>query len=178
MEISTLEKSIINILNQYGVDSYSKQITSDKYWTNNWKIVLGELGRREDYLICASGITGAAEEYHGEWLFDMVWYKEGDKFTTLELAIECEWSLNFAAIRYDFEKLLVTNAKHRLMMCTTWQVNMDDLVDLLYKSVNDYEQSHNGDRYLLAILNRNSNKFFEVYLFVKNEGKFKIQSSH
>lgn len=62
-----------------------------------------------------------------EWLLDLHWYSEGAEpysIETLQLAVECEWNpkrkgdskVPYSGIKYDFQKLVVTNAKLRLMI--------------------------------------------------------------
>jgi hypothetical protein len=66
-----------------------------------------------------------------EWLYDLHWYtenkgkKNGYQPTSLPLVVECEWGMKrkgdrtkepYSAVKYDFQKLLVTNAELRLMI--------------------------------------------------------------
>jgi len=72
------------------------------------------------------------QKYNGpfkdrEWMYDLHWYTElNDSHympTELSLAVECEWHKNrenrkisFSSVKYDFQKLLVTNATLRLLI--------------------------------------------------------------
>jgi hypothetical protein len=62
-----------------------------------------------------------------EWLYDLHWFKEGGSYrmTSLPLVVECEWAYkrkgdedkdDYSAVKWDFQKLLVANAKLRLMV--------------------------------------------------------------
>lgn len=97
------------------------------------KDTLAELGHRPlrhkpRYKVYANGLSENLRQSFGgdfknrEWLYDLHWYTEGTiPYTTvrLPLVMECEWnpkskldSINaFSGIKYDFQKLLVSNAE-------------------------------------------------------------------
>jgi hypothetical protein len=113
-----------------------------------------------------------------EWLFDIHWYRErGDKYgkfkkksntvldhyitSNLKLAAECEWgqkrrkdpsNVLFGAVKYDFLKLLVTNAKLRLLI---FNIRPNDSKDklrnfdrYLKKAIQTYGHLKPGDSFL------------------------------
>lgn len=71
----------------------------------------------------------------GEWLYDMIWYKDDRKFQDGEipglhrslqeivLVLESEWSHSNWDIQYDFEKLLVAKSPIKVMI-------VDDVGDM------------------------------------------------
>lgn len=57
---------------------------------------------------------------HPEWLYDVIWYKMGDKdqLRSVILTMESELSdRSINGIRYDFQKLLVSNAPVKVLFC-------------------------------------------------------------
>jgi hypothetical protein len=94
---------------------------------------LAVLGDKKEYKVYANGLSQELKPSKGgafkiaEWLYDLHWYTEGEKdYTTkrLPLVLECEWQSErqgdpkkkFSGIKYDFQKLLVTNAEFRLLV--------------------------------------------------------------
>jgi len=82
------------------------------------KKLLGDLGKRLGYKVCASTWD---KKYNSEWLYDLVWYRENDEEYLVEvpLVVECEWGTNTKKhIKFDFEKLLLAKAGIKLMICS------------------------------------------------------------
>lgn len=94
---------------------------------------LALLGDHKGYKVYANGLSPELKPLKGgtfknaEWLYDLHWYTEGKQHyttTTLPLVMECEWQSErkgdrkkpFSGIKYDFQKLLVTNAVLHLMV--------------------------------------------------------------
>lgn len=122
---------------------------SNEDWTNEIKRKLSDLGEEREFDICTSGFGNA---YSGEWLFDLIWYKNTNGLlNALELAVESEWKRDEDSIKYDFEKLLVTNAKYRLFIC---QVKPDEteLWSYFQKAINNYDYLSKGFSVLIAML--------------------------
>ena len=90
-----------------------------------------------------------------EWLYDLIWIEidrpgQNDWQTRdLILAVESEWSLTWAGIKYDFEKLLVCNAHYRLMICES--ANPTGLIKKFSQSIAAYKSLPQGARFLIAI---------------------------
>lgn len=102
------------------------------------KDTLALLGERQmkgkpKYKVYANGLSEHLRQVNGgsfknaEWLYDLHWYTEGsDPYTTvtLPLVMECEWNprrkgdskIPYSGIKYDFQKLIVSNADLRLMI--------------------------------------------------------------
>ena len=118
------------------------------------------------YKVYANGLSPDLRQLNGgvfknsEWLFDLHWYVEGKgNYTTtrLPLVMECEWQqkrkgdkkVAFSGIKYDFQKLLVSNAELRLMIFKI--VNLSDLIFLseyFEDNINNYEQLPEDSKFL------------------------------
>lgn len=90
------------------------------------KRVIGDIGMQKFNMgIAASGFP---DEFDPEWLYDMVWYKMNEnskKFPcmdSIELVLESELSKKtWGGVKEDFDKLLVSNAKYRIMIFSTFK---------------------------------------------------------
>jgi hypothetical protein len=144
---------------------HADNVRGDKKWTKEFKRALIEMGRKAGYKVCASG---SHHECEPEWLFDLTWYKEDGegvekRLVDVPLIVECEWNSSMNHIRGDFEKLVVSNASHRLMICQSRKQNMPSLKNYFEKAVNSYTLGRPGDRYLIAILDKKDEEFqFDV----------------
>lgn len=123
--------------------------------TEKIKFLLTQLGLKNGYWVYANRLT----EYQGffekqqinrnnkfknkEWLYDLHWYKDSsDKYYTpvnFALAVECEWrnkryldksGMAFSAVKYDFQKLLFSNADIKLMIFYSSSITNDDFFNL------------------------------------------------
>lgn len=74
-------------------------------------------------------LSKGGEFRNAEWLYDLHWYEENRnshyQITNLPLVVECEWEWKrkgdaandlYSAVKWDFQKLLVTNADLRVMI--------------------------------------------------------------
>src|SRR6185295_15885173 len=71
--LDTLETELIAKLELYSAEARQEQFPNDKVWTNRLKKRLGDFGKKYNYEVCTSGFKN---EFHSEWLYDMIWYKE------------------------------------------------------------------------------------------------------
>jgi hypothetical protein len=123
---------------------------SDPRWTREVKRVVGDIGTRHGFAVCASGWPKIFDD---EWLFDLVWYKndKDNHLVSVPLVLESEWSLSFEAVKYDFEKLLVAKAQLRILVHQArTKAAVDDAQRKLITLVSKFEGSTKGDRYLFA----------------------------
>jgi len=95
---------------------------------------LSELGKELHFRSMSNRISPETQQPIGEfkkaeWLYDLHWYEEElpsrYQQTSMVLAVECEWGYkrrgdknddDYSAVKWDFQKLLVTNADLRLMI--------------------------------------------------------------
>lgn len=163
-QFNSLEQEIIHELNGFIAEQENHDFFGDRSWTLRIKERIGNLGLQKGFDVAASGFK---DKFEGEWLFDMVWYEEDEdkRLARLPLAMESEWSKNYGAIKYDFEKLLVARAECKLMIC---QCNPDDtelLFSLLQEAVSAFKGSK-GERYLIAILDSSTEQAFQYFSIV------------
>ena len=139
-------------------DSIEKKVKADldalhkrsKRWsaptlTKEVKKAIGTVGEELGFTFCATG-------FGGEKTYDLCWHKEGDNDMILDvpLAMECELSPNYEAILEDFQKLLVSRAAHRVLLCKqepeVWSLCEGELI----RQICSYYGTQNGDRYLFG----------------------------
>jgi len=161
------EKKIIETLNRFLVEVEVNNFKGDTPWTSAIKKMIGDLGLSQEFN-CQVAIGGFPDKYEREWLFDIVWYIEDKerRLKNLKLIVECEWNKNYHAIKYDFEKILVGRAERRLFICQSKKENIEELFQKLQSSINEYE-NNSGDRYLIAILDCNTEEEFYFKTFTK-----------
>ncbi|MFL9836137.1 hypothetical protein ABS768_01425 [Flavobacterium sp. ST-75] len=164
--LTKIESELLNILSQVRKEWYiDKTLKGDKNWTYRIKQLISGLGETYGYQVCTSGFDG----YSREWLYDLVWFKSNaeNSLQTVPLVMECEWNRNFKEIKYDFEKLLLSNSDYRLMICQTNTNNLFELKSYFKNAVQGYELLKQGDRFLVAILDDLISGDFHFELIVK-----------
>ena len=142
-------EDIKNILNKIALRLSNEK--SNSVWTSEIKKQLARLGEKSGFDICTSGFE---DRYSGEWLYDLVWYKknENKRLQSLELVVESEWKRELSEIQYDFEKRLISNAKHRLFICQTNPDKTKELEAYFHKALTDYNQLDQKFTVCVAIL--------------------------
>ena len=143
-----IEIKIKNLLDALVIEADEKKYEGNTIWTNRIKELLRDLGWELGFEVCPDGSSNPA------WLFDLNWYltNEDDRIISLPLVVESEWNRDLRSIRYDFEKLLTSNAEHRLMICQAKTELIEERFQYFEKAVQDYCLNNKNDRYLIAIL--------------------------
>jgi hypothetical protein len=111
------------------VDCYKNLIASKEPSNNRWTVsmktelvTLGHqvtaLGGDHNFLACATPHKKIGAKY-GEWLFDVVWYREqseteGGNLLEVPLVAEIEWIPQHDSIDPDFQKLIVARVPIKL----------------------------------------------------------------
>lgn len=123
--------------------------SNDAAWTRAIKESIGELGFRSGYEVCASGVDG---RFSGEWLYDLIWYKIRDGLLeSVPLVLESEWAISYDKIKYDFEKLLTSNAAIKIMVFhPTRKEDCQQLIAKLRNSIKCYAHHSAPCVFLLA----------------------------
>jgi hypothetical protein len=118
------------------------------------KTALVGVGREFGWLTAANG----CETDEGkEWLYDVVWYQSDSAghMTDVPLVAESEWGSE-NAIKEDFEKLLVSRSRYRVMV---FQADSEEKVRRLFQKmrlwITKFHRTTVGDRSLLAGWARN-----------------------
>ena len=149
-EISDVIEKIKATLDQAAENAKAKACMNGG-WTYECLHGLVTLGNECDCATCPEGAT-----MKGEWLYDLIWYKEAEdakdiwpkRMSDVVLVAESEWSNWIGDIRYDFQKLVQAKAHIKLLICDG--VN-DDEYSLLVKDIELFEHRDPQERYLFAI---------------------------
>ncbi len=140
-------------------DDLRKLPYSDDCWTRFIMNLLSKLGQEKGYYVCATK-ADQANRNRGEWLYDMTWIKyDGTHPIDVGLVLECEWNTGpeeadrkFDKIEYDFQKLLLTRAELRCLICwPSTRQNAIDTIQSLIDQVQQFQKSECGDNYLFCV---------------------------
>ena len=176
IKIKIKDRTARLILNELGellsdFHSYSDLVRPQR--TRLIKDRLSLLGKRAlpgkpEYKVYANRLSEELCQANGgdfknaEWLFDLHWYVEGDEpYTTvgLPLVMECEWNprkkgvrgIPYSGIKYDFQKLLVSNADLRLMIFSVGGFNDLETLNLYFENViANYKNLAEGSKFLFV----------------------------
>jgi len=152
-EINKVIERIKDTLNQAAENAKAKSCMN-RGWTRECLHGLAKLGNECDCATCPEVST-----MKGEWLYDMIWYKEIEdgtddrdiwpkRMSDVVLVAESEWSNWIGDIRYDFQKLVQAKAQIKLLICEG--VNDDEYASLV-KDIESFEHRDPQERYLFAI---------------------------
>lgn len=155
-----------------GLNKFSKKIPRLKSpilgsdCTKEIKEIIGNLGHKMNFDVASSGNN----KFEHEWLYDIIWYETNENgFSKLKLAVESELCRDLGQIKYDFDKLLVTNAELRIMICMSFANG--EGISLIYEqclnAVENYKLLPKGSRFLLLIWDDYISGEFKPYLIVK-----------
>lgn len=115
-----------------------------------------------------------------EWLYDLVWYEDDQKkFYTIKktlLTAESEWTYrrpkdtiddNYGAIKYDFQKLLLSNAELKLMIFRVSGKTKQDIKQKLIElynyfnyAIDQYEQMESGEFLFIAFCDKEKSFYY------------------
>ena len=119
--------------------------------TRRIKNDVAELGKEKEFETFST-------EHNAEWMYDLIWFNQNNiGLTNIELVLESELSdRNWNSLKRDFEKLLLANAKTRVMFCFNkgnydFPKNLNNLVSSFTASFNNFGNLQNKDRLLLII---------------------------
>lgn len=170
-EINKVIERIKDTLNQAAENAKAKSCMN-RGWTRECLHGLVKLGDECGYATCPEVST-----MKGEWLYDMIWYKEIEdgaddkdiwpkRMSDVVLVAESEWSSSISEIRYDFQKLIQANARIKLLVCDG--VNEDEYASLV-KDIELFEHRDSQERYLFAIYDgRDGVKKFDYRYYPNN----------
>ncbi len=143
-------------------DDLQANTANDTIWTIKIKKAIAELATPFDYEV-RSTVEGTS--YGSEWLYDLTFLeKDNDRIIEIPLILESEWSPKYENIAYDFDKLLQSKAKIKVMVFQ--QKNVQSVKEVFKKlkySITSYSKSCSAEVYILCGLNWQSTEFsFEV----------------
>lgn len=148
----------------------------DPTWTREVKRVVGNIGKRYGFYVCASGWPGV---FDNEWVFDLVWYKndKDEHLVSIPLALESEWLRGFDDLKWDFEKLLVSKALLRVFVHQArTKAGVDEAQRGLIALISSFDGSARGDRYLFAGLDWSTNEFLFRPVTYGTKGRSNVSS--
>lgn len=172
-------RAIIRTLGAVIEDFFSYDTRIRPQRTRFIKDTLAVLGRDTfGYKVYANGLSPELTQLEGgtfkntEWLFDLHWYVEGKApYTTtrLPLVVECEWQqkrkgdkiVAFSGIKYDFQKLLVSNAELRLMIFKVVRPSdFEQLTAYFQDNINHYKHLPTGAKFLFVAFYQKGKTFY------------------
>jgi len=164
--LNEIEQWITNALNKFADDYFKQENRSGSFVTHSIKEIIGNYGEEKGFEVCASGFP---DWFHNEWLYDLVWFKEDENksLTSVELVLESEMMYDLRAIKFDFEKLLLSNSKHRIMICNAGRTSIDEIKNYFDNAVNRYTQLKKEERILTLIWDDFGSGEFISHLIVK-----------
>jgi len=176
--LTLLERQVVKVLIHEVATLRQKGVRNDGAWTKRIFEALADNAYAElSAEACYPG--GRARGHNGGWLADFVLYCNDLKgnFLRLLLVAESEWRQEIGALIYDFEKLLVLRADHRLFLfqAVSGRQIENDLTDLVECAAH-HELLIPGDRCLFAAYDRSSGGL-EFHLWVHQEGVCHITPS-
>ena len=163
--LDNLEKQIASTLDQIADKDQKEGGISDRQWTELIKEGLCILGQSLKYDVSAAGCTGAKT---GEWMFDLIWASSKDDFfMEMPLAVECEWSMDIDQQVWDFEKLLIAKAQHKLFIFQHGsESEVKNVIGHLSKAIDKFKTRLDGERYMLSGWSGEKKKF--IHQIIKN----------
>lgn len=136
------------ILNQLAKTDYAENIGNGK-WTSYILEKLRSLGHENGLQVCPD-----FDNKNPAWLYDMTWYKNNDEglLADVPFVVESEWKYN--DVQYDFEKLMQSNAKLKLMICcfNSKKGRHEDLQKYFSEAINVFKNHTKDSTYMIAIL--------------------------
>lgn len=145
----------------------SKRVMSDGEWTETIKSIFQEIGTKNDYVV-RPFLGKTAKEDRGEWLYDIIWYRGDPNEYIKSLDLICESELKTSSdveeqiehILYDFNKLLVSNAKTKIMITHTYKAgHIDEIIDACKNAVKTYCKTEN----VVLLINYDFEKELEMH---------------
>lgn len=175
IELTGLSKQIIETFGAAIDNFFLNQVRPER--TRFVKKILIKLGHKLNYKVYANGLNEVdlqeinQDFINREWLFDIHFYTESNtpySVISLPLVAECEWNsrrkgdtnVPFSGFKYDFQKLVVSNAELRLMIFKIKRLN--DLIELqtyFENVIYNYKHLENKAKFLFIAFDDNKKTF-------------------
>jgi hypothetical protein len=165
-KLNRIEDWIAKELNKFAIKYLELNKKDRPPLTKSIMTIIGSYGVNEGYEVCAAGLP---DLFHGEWLFDMIWYKENHEgnLKMVELVLESEMAAGIPAIKIDFEKLLLSNSNNKIMICVAGTTPINEIKDYCDNAVNTYALMPKGERVLSLIWDDYHSGEFIPHLSIK-----------
>jgi hypothetical protein len=152
MNTQQIEDKIVSALK--AIPSQFQPNARNREWTKAILLAIGTLGKELGYEIC-----GLPEHFQAAWLFDLCWYSSSPapdgKLINMPLALESEWDVKYAGIKYDFEKLLIAKSKFKVLVFQAKDQTVTDYFNEFEQGIRAYQGGSAGEIYLLACFDEN-----------------------
>ena len=150
-ELADEIKEIENVIISAG--KKSDGCGSDKPWTKNLNVLFKKFADKHSCEIYNKTLNK-------EWLYDITICKQSKGFITETLLIaESEWSIYVEDIWYDFQKLLLSNSKYKVMIFSRKNIaEQEQMVTDMKKQIESYK-SCNGIFLLACFINGHGYEF-------------------
>jgi len=171
-----LDVNILNSILKIKENFFSFKYNQRSNRTRIIKSELVKLGHNLKYKVYANGLS---DENIGngfvnkEWLFDLIWYKEKKDtdyiLTELLLAMECEWEgirngdlkkIKYGAVKYDFQKLVVSNSKLKLLVFKANCTDLDKLSKYFINAIRSFENTQTESTFIFISFDNSRKKIF------------------
>lgn len=145
---------------------------------------LTQLGHNKGHKVYSHSLSEGFRQKSGdifvnrEWLYDLVWYEDAPKESYIMkntlLVVESEWAYKrpkdddkYGAIKYDFQKLLLSNAELKLMIFRVSGKTKQDIKQKLIKlydyfnnAIDKYEQMESGEFLFIAFCDKEKSFYY------------------
>lgn len=147
---------------------------------------LTQLGDNKGHKVYSHSLSEGFRQKSGdifvnrEWLYDLVWYEDdsNESYTIKKtlLTAESEWAYkrpkdtiddNYGAIKYDFQKLLLSNAELKLMIFRVSGKTKQDIKQKLIElynyfnnAIDQYEQMESGEFLFIAFCDKEKSFYY------------------
>lgn len=133
-------------------ENQPKEQRGNTWITSKIKQYIGKVGEENNWDICST-------EHDGEWLYDLVWYRNDSNNCMEKVGLVLESELSDRkpqGLKYDFEKILAANSDFRAFICFVepnfdYPNNVNRQLEMFEKSVAAYKNLPKGARILVLI---------------------------
>lgn len=149
MTLTKLETELMEIMQKIA-DNYHKNFPKEKgnsVITPKIMEAFKEKGEKLGYIF-------RPQPHKSEFLYDIIWLERNPKGNISKAALALESELGYGwdkEIKKDFEKLLLTNAELRVMICFHHPHSLEELKNYATEAFNGYKLLQKGDRLLMLI---------------------------
>jgi len=145
--VQQIEK-MVNTITKRMSHATSKD-NGNRAWTKEVLGTFRKIGKERKWLVWPN------------WLYDLICYSTDNagRLTNLHLVLECEWDLRLGEIKWDFEKLLVSKASLKVLVCQASDENGTHAVFAMAKNGIKAFKKSGSEIYIIAVYNQQRQNF-------------------
>ena len=160
MNTEQIEDKIVSALkaipSQFQPNARNREWTKG-YSSSNWHVRKKNLAMKyADFL----------EHFQAAWLFDLCWYSSSPapdgKLINMPLALESEWDVKYAGIKYDFEKLLIAKSKFKVLVFQAKDQTVTEYFKEFEQGIRAYQGGKCGRDLFISLLRRKKVGFLKL----------------